>query len=150
MLVSCVVEFNRWVKARHVGVARVAVESLVYCDDASRVGHPSVPMVVARTLQRMLGVVRLALALRGLALAHGLGRTDAQPRLFRVLWPRHILRHDAQQRAVGTAVRLRRWQQHLLDIAHSKNENKNRFKWEFLFIVAPSLVWRTVDRKSVV
>ena len=126
-------EFYWWIKARHVGVAAVTVESLVHADDASRVGHPSVPMLIAWTLQRMLRVVRFTLALGGLVFGHSLQRTKAKECLFAILRRRVSLRHNSEQFALSAAVGFPFGQLHLLDIALSQNEIKIRFKWENQF-----------------
>ena len=104
-----IVEINRVLSGFQVWVAAVAVESLVHLDDLVGVGHPAVPMQIARTLQRVLRVGALTLALVGLVLCHRLLKSDAQVALLAVPGFIRTLRHQSQQRTLGAAVRFGGW-----------------------------------------
>ena len=95
------------------------------------VTHPSVPMFITRTFQRVLRIVALTLALRGLVLGHGLQSTKTKECLFAVLWRRVSLRHNAKQLALSAAVGLPFGQLYFLNV-HIKIKSYLRGKFGFL------------------
>ena len=126
-----IVKINGGVNHSQVRIAAVAVECFVDVHDAVGVTHPSVPMLIARTLQRMLRVVRFALALRGLVLGHRLQRTQTEESLLAVLRRRVALRHNAEQLALSAAVGLPFSQLYFLNV-HIKIKSYLRGKFGFL------------------
>ena len=71
--------------------------------------HPRVPTAVTRPPQRMMTVTAARPDLRP-ALRQRLHRAHAHVRFLRMFRPRHVLRHQPQQRTLRTAVRLLRRQ----------------------------------------
>ena len=104
-----IVEVNSVLSGFQIGVAAVTIESLVHLDNLMRVGHPSVPMQIARTVQRVLPVGAFTLALVRLVLGHRLLKSDAQVALLAVPGFLRTLRHQSQQRTLGAAVRFGGW-----------------------------------------
>ena len=115
-----IIKINCVLSCLQIRIAAVTIESLVYLDNLVGVGHPSVPVQVARALQRMLRVGAFTLALVRLVLGHRLLKSDAQMALLAVPWFLRTLRHQSQQRTLGARVRFGGWQFHPLDIAHNR------------------------------
>ena len=74
------------------------------------------PAVVAGSVQGVVAVALTGPHLRA-SLCDGLDRAAADVRLLRVLRSCHVLGHQSEQRTLGAAVGLLRWQRDLYDVS---------------------------------